>query len=98
MDNARVLIDLAEQILAVDELQRPPPKGFERQAKTAKFCDGDLAHGVDQVRFIIARGVGEALPDAAPRAWTCDNEIHFGKVDRLAVVQIDRELKGEKIP
>lgn len=37
MSDARVLVDLAEEILAVDELERASPERLERQPQPREF-------------------------------------------------------------
>ena len=39
MCNPGVLVDLAEQVLAVDELQRPSPEALKYQTKPVEFYD-----------------------------------------------------------
>src|SRR4051812_49233167 len=94
---ARVLIDLAEQVLAVDRLERPSPKAAEAESQPTELLLGQLRHRVDDLVLRHAAGVAEALLNPAPCAGPRDHELGLLKARELAVVQVDGELERQEV-
>src|SRR6185312_16522246 len=51
MMDARILVNLAKQVLAIDKLQWPPPQVFEIQTKPCELAFLTLRHNAYQIRF-----------------------------------------------
>jgi hypothetical protein len=96
VNHPRVLVDLAEQILAVDQLERPSPQLLERQAGARKLGVRELGDRPDDIGVVESSRVREALRDAIACAGTRCHEVHLRKIDDLAVVEVDGELKREE--
>src|SRR5579862_2313321 len=83
MRYAGVLVDLAEQVLAVDELELPSPQIPERQPQALELVLRPFGHGADDLGLGEAPRVREALLDAAASPWPCNDEGHLREVDDL---------------
>ena len=80
MSNAGVLVDLAENVLAINELKPTAPDRPERESQALEFPLLAVGHELDDLRFVQTAEVVEALPDSVQRAWAWDDELRFGKV------------------
>lgn len=95
--DARVLVGLAKEILAVDELERTlPTQLLEAQPETLELIVRSFRHHADDLRLRQAGRVCEAFGDPAASAGACHDEVHLGKVGQRAVVQVNRELESEE--
>src|ERR1035441_4905326 len=97
VDHASVLVDLAEQVLDVDQLQRAAPQAREFKPEPPEVL-GLVAGGEpDDFGFDTVSGRAEAFPDAVARTWPGDHEVHLAEVDRDRVVQVDAELIAQEV-
>jgi hypothetical protein len=97
MKNACIFVDLAEEILAVNELEWSSPQCGKRETQAAKLSVSHFGDCANHISIVKAVCIGETLPNSATSAWAGLDELHFRKIQHLAVVQIDGELKGEEI-
>ena len=91
MRDTRVFVDLAEQVLNVDELKRSSGEGSELQATACKLlllpvCDG--IHG--------GRCADEASRQSALGARTGDTECILLEAQCGAIAKVGEPLVGEK--
>jgi len=93
-----VLVDFAKEVLVIDELQLPPPKRFELQTKSTEFVVCYSRDGFDDFLGLCTPQVGETLADPCSCTGARYYELAFGKVNHLAVVQVNRKLESKKIP
>jgi hypothetical protein len=98
MCDAGVLADLAEEVLAVNQLKRSSPQRLEFNAKSVEVVTGGVGDCTDNVRRRYVVRIGEALRDSVVRAGSGDYEVHLGEMEQLAVVEVDRELKRQEWP
>src|SRR5579859_7912504 len=88
----RVLSDLTVEILAIDELQRSPKQGAERQPTTGKLLLLSLGRQPNDVLLAHATTIRKALLDAITRTRSRNHELHLAEAGDLAVRQIGDEL------
>jgi hypothetical protein len=98
MRDPRVFVNLAEQVLTVDEVERPTPKGDERESSAFHLSWRNLCHDPDYVSWAVSVGVEEAFADTveSPRPW--NNEICFRKVEQIRVIHVDGILERQERP
>ncbi len=96
MNNASVLVDLAEEILQIDELQRAAPQVGKFESKAGELVFAEIADGADQILVVQPTGVRKAPSDSVTGAGAGDHKVHFREVEQGTVVEIDGELKREK--
>src|SRR4051794_4313573 len=94
MSHTGVLIDFAEEILAIDQLKPAPPQVREGKSKSSEFNLLSVSHESDYFRVVQAPSVGETLPDAINRPRPRNDKLHFCKVSDLAVVEVGDILIG----
>jgi hypothetical protein len=95
--DASVLVDFAEEILTVNQLEAAPPERLKNESLLRKLGIRSLGNDPNQVGFIVPTCIGKALPDAVSSTGTGDYKVLFVEVDQLAVVQVDCELKSKEI-
>ena len=95
--DAGILRDLAEEVLAVDELEPPAPEVTEPEAEPFELVLLTLGDHPDEVRFGQATKFREALSDTVQGTGAGDDELHLREVGDVAVVQVSHELVGEEI-
>jgi hypothetical protein len=98
VDDARVLVDFTEEVLAIDKVERPPPEGLKGKPKPLELRARALGDYANDVVLVEVGCIAETLPNAIARPRASYDEIHLRKVEDLAVVQIDGELEREKVP
>ena len=91
-----VLVDLAEEILAVDELERPTPEVLKPQAEPIELLLLAVSHEPDDFDLVVVAGVREAFPDTAPASGPRDDEVHLREVEHCRVVEVGHELVREE--
>ena len=94
--DAGVLVDLAEQVLVVDEVKLTTPQLAEGKTEPVELGFAQFVDRADEVSVVQARRVGEALADTATSPRSRDDKVHFGEVDQGAVVEIDGELERKE--
>src|SRR5688572_8738741 len=97
MDNARVFVDLAKEVLAVDQLQIAPPKGLKVEATVGKFKTLTLCYDFDDVFFDVVACRREAFSYAISCARTGNDEVILVERKKIAVVEVDDILKCEEV-
>ncbi len=94
--DAGVLVDLTEQVLAVDELERAAPEVLERGSRVVEEFRRGVGHGRDDLGGAEAAGVIEALGDSSKSARARHDELHLVEVEVRRVVEVDCVLKGKE--
>ena len=69
MDNPGILVDFAEEILAVDELEWASPQIEELDPKSMTFLISPLRDDAYYVGVVHSGGLNETLANAVPCAW-----------------------------
>ena len=62
--HARIFVDLAEQVLAVDQLQSPPPERLEVDAQPLKLLLLKVRHQSDQLWLVQAARIDKTFAQA----------------------------------
>ncbi len=91
MRYARIFIDFAEQILAVDQLEPPAPERLEVETQPLELLLLQVGHQPDELGLVQAARIDEAFaqPVACPRAG--HDEIHLAEIGELAVIDVGDE-------
>ena len=82
MVNSGVLVNFTEQILAIDQLQRPTPKCLKLDPAPRKLFILMVRHPADQVWFGIGTAISEAFLNTGSGAGARSNEFHFREVQQ----------------
>ena len=84
MDHAGILVDLAEQVLAVDQLQPPAPERLEVEAEAVELRLLPSRHEPDQVGVVMPPVSAKhfRMPSIAPGPGTT-NSISVKSVTSL---------------
>jgi hypothetical protein len=91
-----VLVDFAEQILTIDQLQVAAIQTREAKPQAAEVFGLRVAHVPDEVGFDPSSSGTEALTQSVPSARSWDDEIHLIEVDQRGVIDVDEELERQK--
>src|SRR5262249_40430700 len=95
--DARVLVELAEQVLAVDRVERTAKKILPIEAEPAELVLLTVDHLRDEVLGRAIAEVVEHLPKSPNRAGPRDREAVLGELEMRRVVEVDRELVGHEV-
>lgn len=98
MGHSGVLVNFAEQVLAVDELKRPPPQIAKEYLAPLELLRLTVRDKANEVFVGKLSRISEALAQTAPSTGTRDDELHFGEVQGVGVVQVGDKLISEKRP
>jgi len=96
MPDPSVLVDLAEQILCVDQVQPASEQSRKRDTQAIKVLLLIVDHVLDNVRLDAGCLPPEALTDSILRSRSSDNEVVFVELQDLGVVQVYGVLEGEE--
>jgi hypothetical protein len=92
----RVLVDLTEQVLRVDQMQAPSEEPGELEAEAIEVLVLRLDHVLDHVRFDSRRVLAKALADSVLRPRARYDEVVLAERQQLGVVEVDGVLKREE--
>src|SRR5947209_9285891 len=93
MDDARVLVDLAEQVLRVDEVQPPAEEPAEGQPEAREMLLLSVDHETDHC-FLAAHSLEtEAFANSVDSAGAGDDVVVFIECREWRVVEGDGERK-----
>jgi hypothetical protein len=98
MSDAGVLIDLAEKVLAIDQLEAAAPEVPEIKAEPFELDLLPVRHELYDLGFCKSFKIGKAFSDAVARSRPGHHEIHLTEGCDLAVVDIDRKLERKEVP
>jgi hypothetical protein len=90
MCDPRVLRYLAEQVLAVDQLQPPSKQSVEVELALCKFYLLPVGHPPDEVFRGMPASRAETLGDAIQRARPGDHEVGLLEIEQSRIVEVDR--------
>ena len=96
VSDAGVLVDLAEEVLAIDELERASPQVLEVETASCELLGLPVGHPSDEILVGVVTRIGEAFAQSAAGARTRHDELHLGEVEDGAVVEVGDELVGEE--
>ena len=94
---AGILVNLTEQVLAVNQLQWPAPKRRKIETQTTKLVLLAVGDKPDQISVIEPTRIGKALPKTVLGTGARNNELHLRKIEVGRVVEVGNELVGEKV-
>src|SRR4051794_35437613 len=91
-----VLVYLAKEVLAVDQVEWPAEEPVELQTESLEMFLLRLDRVANDL-LLDPAGVGaETLPYAVQCSGPGDHELILVAVQHLRIVQVDRELEGEE--
>jgi len=96
MSDARVLVDLAEQVLSVDQVEWSPEQPWELQPEPTEVLVLRLGHVPDDLGLDPGCVFPEALPDPVLGPGTGDDEVVLVERHEVRVVEIDRVLERKE--
>ena len=97
MRHASILADLAEEVLAVYQMESAAPELLEMNAVSFEFLLLPGGHQSDEIRLAQAVRIGETLSETVAGAGTRHDEIHFVEVSEFTVIDVGDELVGEEV-
>jgi hypothetical protein len=75
MSDTCVLVHLAEEVLAVDELQATSEETWELEAKAREMALLVVSHVADHICLVAASGSTKAFPDPVARSRAGDDKL-----------------------
>src|SRR4029077_13755109 len=87
MGHSGVLVNLAEQVLAVNQLERPTAQAPEGEAKPRELVGLRIGHEPDHFGLDASGGRAEALADSVARPRTRHDELHLAEPEPGRIVQ-----------
>jgi hypothetical protein len=97
MNNTCIFVHFAKEVLTVDQLQWPAPEGVEVESEPFELAFSDISDRANHFAIRETVSVFETFANAVACPRTCNYKLHLREIDHLTVVQIDCELKSEKI-
>src|SRR5437016_3095428 len=97
MSDARILVDFAEEILAIYPLEPSTPQAGKRKPKPVELLFLPIGDERDCLRRRQSAEIRKAFPDAISGPWTGHHVLGFRRVDELGVVQVSGELIREEL-
>ena len=80
MRHTRVFVNLAEQILTVNQLKAAAPERLEVEAEAFELSFLQVGHQPDELGFVQSARIDEALANAIARARTRYDEVHLTEI------------------
>src|SRR5947208_863726 len=96
MRSARVFVDFAEEILAVNEVQWATEEPAEIESQALQVSGLRIDHVANDLLFDAVRSRPETLSDAVLRTGPGDHKFVLVAVHKGRVVEVDRELESEE--
>ena len=93
----RVLVDLAEEVLAVDRLEAPSPQRLELESQPLELHLLTVDHQLDYRPVGQPGLVGEHLVDSVPGSGAGRGELALGEIGNRAVVHVGRVLVRQEV-